>query len=374
MPRRRRRSAWASITEVDKGERYRIRYWAETPEGYRRKSETVRGTRMDAERRRSELMLLHSEDAPCPTVAQAWERWVLPTYERRLADGDMSQATVYRYRKVYEGSVAPTWAGVPLDGVRPLAVQQWISGMPLTTAKIAVVVLSAIMDAAVRYEVVAHNPMREKYLMPSPSTVKRRDDGVWSLDELGELWQRVRGAWFEPAFLLAAFGSCRVGEALGVTAADVELRDVGGVPLALVRIDRQVPPTGAPVDRLKTPQSRRTVVLAGRAALRLRDLATSMPPHWFLTNDGAGKWSGQSRLNDSWVALGTGRPFKNLRNSWQTWMRWEAHVEPHFIERMMGHRGDGVTGRHYDKPTAELFAQVVSDAYRARPWDSEWDG
>ena len=71
MPRKRkhRRSAWASITEVERGERYRIRYWAKGTDGqYRRRSCTVRGTRKDAERVRSELMLEHSEDAPCPTV------------------------------------------------------------------------------------------------------------------------------------------------------------------------------------------------------------------------------------------------------------------------------------------------------------------
>lgn len=369
---KKRRSAWASISEPERGV-FRIRYWATDAKGvYRRMSETVRGTRKEAERRRSELMLLHSEDAPCPTVGEAWERWALPTYQRRFDDGDLSQATLYRYQKVWQTCVAPTWERVPLDGVRPLQVQQWISSMPLTQAKIAVVVLSAVMDAAVRYEVVEHNPMREKYLMPSKSTVRRRDDGIWSLSELGELWSRVRGEWWEPAFLLAAFGSCRVGEALGVMAGDVERRVVRDVPLALVRIERQVPPTGKPLERLKTEQSRRTVVLAGRAAERLCSIAESMPSDWYLSHDGIGHHSGQSRLNDAWLRLGLGRPFKNLRNSWQTWMRWEAKVSPFFIEPMMGHVGQGVTGRHYDKPTASLFADVMADAYLSEPWDARW--
>lgn len=373
MPRRKkRRSAWASIQQVD-ADRWRIRYWADGSDGYRRRSCTVRGTRLDAEKRRSELMIEHGDDAPCPTVRQAWEDWVLPTYQQRYDGGDMSQATLYRYQRVWERNVAPEFADSPLDSVRPLRVQQWISGMPLSTAKIAVVVLSAIMDAAVRYECCDHNPMREKYLMPPKSTVTRRDDGVWQLSELGELWASVYGQWWEPAFILAAFGSCRVGESLGVRAGDVERKVVDGVPLALVRIERQVPPMGDPVDRLKTPQSRRTVVIAGKPALRVCDIAESMPPDWYLTNDGMGGWSSQSRLNDAWLALGLGRPFKNLRNSWQTWMRWEAKVPPYFIEPMMGHKGADVTGRHYDKPTADLFAEVVTEAYKARPWDADWD-
>lgn len=52
--RTRRRDAWASITEVRAGEVYRIRYWSSGPDGYRRRSETVRGTRRDAERRRTQ--------------------------------------------------------------------------------------------------------------------------------------------------------------------------------------------------------------------------------------------------------------------------------------------------------------------------------
>ena len=92
--RRKRRSAWASVTELEKGQRYRIRYWAKGSDGqYRRRSETVRGTAMDAERRRAELMLDHSEDAPCPTVGQAWERWALPDMERRVEGGDISVRT-----------------------------------------------------------------------------------------------------------------------------------------------------------------------------------------------------------------------------------------------------------------------------------------
>ena len=373
MPRRKqRRSAWASMSETSPGI-WRIRYWAEGPDGYKRRSETIRGTRIDAERRRAELMLVHGDDAPCPTVAQAWERWALPTLERRAQDGDLAESTLYRYRRVWSANVEPTWGAVPLDAVRPLAIQQWISTMPLTTAKIAVVVLSAVMDHAVRYELVKHNPMRERYLMPSPSTVKRRDDGVWTLAELEGVWRSVHGAWFEPAFILAAFGGCRVGESLGVTAGEVELRMVEGVPVAVAQIVRQVPSVGAPTERLKTRWSRRVVAVPGLAALRLGELARALPPDWYLTNDGIeGAWRSQSLLNDAWNALGMAHPFQNLRNSWQTWMRWELRVQPFFIEAMMGHKREGVTGAHYDRPDADVFCEVVADAYRAHRFDANW--
>lgn len=371
MPRKKKRSAWASLTEVQPNV-WRLRYWAEGADGYRRRSKTVRGTRKQAEAVRAQLMLEHGDDAPCPTVQQAWERWALPTYQRRVDDGELAPASYDRYTKAWKNLVAPRWANVTLDAVRPLQVQQWISSLTLTQAKIAVVVLSAVMDHAVRYEQVEHNPMREKYLMPPKSTVKRRDDGTWTLAELLALSSELRGLWFEPAFLLAAFGSCRVGESLGAMAGEVEMRRVSGVPVAVIPIVRQVPNVGGPTERLKTAESRRTVVLAGNAALRLHELASALPPDWYLTHDGIGKWQSQSRLNDSWNALKMAHPFGNLRPSWQTWMRYEARIAVPFIEALMGHRRPGVTGLHYDRPTPDVLAEVVADAYLSRNWDDLW--
>jgi hypothetical protein len=126
MPRRKsKRSAWASITEVRAGECYRIRYWSAGPDGYRRRSCTIRGTRKQAEQRRAELMLAHSDDAPCPTVGEVWERWYLPATVRRVDDGDLSEHTLMQTRSTWNRHVSPRWESVPCDAVRPLHIQQW---------------------------------------------------------------------------------------------------------------------------------------------------------------------------------------------------------------------------------------------------------
>ncbi len=372
MPRKSKRSAWASITQVD-GSTWRIRYWAEGADGYKRRSKTVRGTRKQAEAVRAQLMLEHGDDAPCPTVAQAWERWCVPEMEQRIAAGDLTAHSLRMYGSAWRNHVAPTWADVPLDAVRPLKVQQWISGLGASQARYATLALSKVMDYAVRYEYVAHNPMREKYLMPSKQTIQRADTGVWTLGELGDAWARVRGEWFEPAFLLAAFGSCRVGESLGPMAGEVELRHVDEVPVTLVPIVRQVNNAGEVTDSLKTEQSRRTVVMAGKAALRLADIAASTPADWFLTNDGMGMPQPQRRLGKAWREMEMAHPFRNLRNSWQTNCRWELGMPPWLLEPMMGHAGRDVTGRHYDRPQADVFADAIAKAYAEHPYDLNWD-
>jgi len=371
MPRRKsKRSAWGALTQVDDST-WRIRYWSAGPDGYKRRSKTVRGSRLDAERVRSELMLLHSDDAPCPTVGEVWDSYALPDLQRRLAAGDVSASTLKQYGYAWHKHVEPVWGHVQCDAVRPLAVQQWLYGITINAAKQGVVLMRLVLDYAVRYELVDHNVMRERYLMPSASTAGTRDKGVWTLDELGEVWRAVHGTWMEGAFLLAGFGGLRVGEALGVRGTDVELRRVGGVPVALVAVERQAGDKGV-TETLKTPQSRRTVAIPGRAALRLAELAESVD---YLSGDGLGGPSTRFRLRKSWGELPLGElahPFRNLRNSYQTWMRWEMRVPPYYIEVLLGHAGKDVTSRFYDRPDADAFAAIVADAYRERPYDEGW--
>ena len=334
----------------------------------------MRGTRKDAERVRSELMLAHGDDAPCPTVGVVWRDHALPDLERRVADGDLAPDTLVQYRRWWARHVEPTWGATPCDAIRPLAVQQWLYSLTRSQAANAMLVLAKAMDYAVRYGWAPTNPMREHYVMPGRSTVAERDHGTWTLAELEGVWRRLWGTWMEPAFLLSAFGSARVGESLGVLAGEVERREAGGVPVALVPIRRQVDHHGSGVsERTKTAESARWLVIVGRAASRLCDLAEATPADWPLTNDGMGGIVQQERYTANWRRMGMEHPYRNLRNSWQTWMRWELGVEPHHIEVLMGHKVRGTTGQHYDRPQAEQLASVVADAYRARPYDAGWE-
>ena len=371
MPRRKKRAAWASITEVERGSVYRIRFWATGPDGYRRRSKTVRGTRLEAERARSELMLAHSEDAPCPTVGEVWRSYVLPDLKRRVEGGEIAPASRDAYERGWRLHCEPMWGAVQCDAVRPLAVQQWLYDMDLTAARMGKRALVLVLDYAVRYELVGHNVGRERYVMPSRATIRTRDKGVWTLEELGEVWQALHGEWFEAAFLLAGFGGLRVAESMAVTSADVD--ELGGC--AIVGVRRQIARTGEVTDRLKTPQSMRVVAVPGRAGRRIVQLAESCET--WLSGDGLGGHSSHTRLLSAWAALdvrdGLRHPFANLRNSWQTNMRWVLRIPPMFIEPMMGHRVAGVTGAHYDRPSAEMFAEVMAEAYAERPYDAGWN-
>lgn len=373
MPRKKKRSAWGSLTQLD-STTWRLRYWSSGPDGYKRRSKTIRNaTRLDAERVRSELMLLHSDDAPCPTVGDVWESYALPDLKRRVENGDLAPDTLVQYRRWWAKHVTPTWGATPCDAVKPLAVQQWLYTLTRSQAANATLVLTKAMDYAVRYGWAPTNPMRERYVMPGRSTVAERDKGTWTLAEIRAVWERLRDTWMEPAFLLSAFGSARVGESLGVLAGEVERHDLDGTPVALVPIQRQVAHHGARIaERTKTAESTRWLVLVGSAATRLCDIAESMPRDWPLTHDGMGGIVPQERYTANWRRMNMEHPYRNLRNSWQTWMRWELGLETRYIEVLMGHKLKGTTGQHYDRPQAEQLAGVVAAAYRAKPYDAGW--
>lgn len=376
--RRKRRDSWGSITEVERGKKYVIRYWGSTDDrGYRRCCETVRGTREDAERRRAELMLDHSKDAPCPTLGQVYERWYLPSRQKLHEEGDIKLKTMQQDASLWNAHVSKRWKDVPCDQIRPLDVQNWVtSTLRGTTAPRAVNLGKRVLDFAVRYEFIDSNPMALDYVMPSKSTIEKRDDYTWTSDELCALWRdHAYGTFWEGAFLCAAFGSARVGESLSPKADDVWCCERNGVFAAVIPIKEQVSNTTHRIDdTLKTAWSERSIVILGPAGRRVMQLARRNAGG-YLTDDGFGRFVPQHRLWKAWVrSLGDDvHPFKNLRKSYETTLKWDLKVPSDRIERIIGHVGDGVTGYHYDRPEVEHFIDTLTECYAENPYMDSWD-
>jgi len=201
----------------------------------------------------------------------------------------MAPSSLERYESVWAAHARDRWGKVPMDRVRPLDVQRWLDGMAGTSAQMALSVLRLVGDYGARYGVTSGNPFRERYVMPPSSTVRRGDAGVWSLGELVALWGAAMGSWAEPAVLLSAFGSCRVGESLACRAEEVTRIDSGGVTVAVVPVARQLAHQGRQVsEALKTERSRRPVVLPGPAGERMLAIARDMGPGWLVrASDGS---------------------------------------------------------------------------------------
>lgn len=377
MPRKPMRSNWGSVTEIEKNKRYRIRYWSETSKGYRRASETVRGTKRQAYDRLAKLRLSHSEDAPAPTLTQAWDMWVLPRLEERYAAHEISYSTYANYTRTWRLVFAESKYGrIPVDALRPLTLQEWFDEMTTSQAHFSRIVLRMIYAECELRDICSADITRRTYHMPKSGI--KRDTGIWSLDELHRLYGAVRGSYMEPWFILAAFGGPRVGESLAARNSEIELTQYDGVPVAVVPITKQWTQQEVITSTLKTTQSVHAAVIPGPLGKRLYELTRASEDEWMLQGKD-GQPVTQKRLFRVWQALVEQvdgvpyRPVSRLRNSWQTFTHWELGVEREKIERMMGHKGTSVTEIHYDKPEAEMLAKTIAVAYKAHPYADNWD-
>lgn len=381
MPRRNSRRAFGSIAYLGKDRdglgRWRLRF----PRDGRRATEVVHGTKRDAEHRLAELHVdAGTERQSTMTVGEAYERWWLPDARKRLDGGKLSKRSIIDYESQWRKNIAPRWDAVPAASVKALDVQDWLDGLPRGSAHTAKIVLSQVLAFCQRYDVIQSNPAALKMTMPSAG-VRTRDLYTWPLDELRQVWAAVRGTEVEAAVLCMAFGGARVGESLGPLVDDVFQLDVDGSAVGIVRVVRQVlNHTGEVSDALKRDWCPRPLILPGPMGSRIVRLAEEARDRGdtYLTDDGIGFPCSQASLSfrfekalrDAGLDL---HPPGRLRSSWETYTRWTLHVPKEQSEKLMGHLGEGVTAKHYDKPTETDFAMVVAKAYKMHPFADDWE-
>lgn len=352
MPRRKQRSTWGSVERLPSG-RWRIRWWHQGS----RHSETIDGTRKDAERRLAELRVRVGDEQAAPTVGYVWQHWLLPKIERKG-----KPATVKAHDVTWRNHVQPRWGSTRVDAVRVVDVQMWLDGMTHSVALSSSQLLSRILDAAVAMDALDRNRLRSAELV-LPTAGNRQSRHVWSLDELRRIHDACRGDAIEPLFLAAAFGGLRLGEALALTPADV-LPAVGGT--AAVSVTKQATLSGA-IAEPKTARSRRTAIVPQPWAARLLELARAALDRGdaLLVDDGFGRPVGRAMLHRRWrhvceAAHVEPAPFRNLRASFETLMHWDGGLETSQIQKLLGHTKPTITHEVYDRPDVERLASAVA--------------
>lgn len=362
----RHRASWGCNEDAGNGRR-RLRWWGDAHDGrgYRRCSKTIVGSKRDGDLELARLMLEHSEDAPVPTLREAYETWWLTDAKDRVEHGELARSTYDNYRSRWNRHVCPAFGHMPVTDITPLAIQNWVLDLTKAMGSMSLALMSQVLDLCVRYGVLESNPAANRFRMPRRQERERAKD-VWGLEAMGVALEAAKGsAAYLPA-VLCGVASCRVGESLGARVDLGEVREVTshGMTLAVVDVVRQIGREGQVMDRLKTPQSRRSVIVPEPWSLDV--LAQGGP--WLC---GGVMPTNQHTANKVWAdVLGAAGiepiPMANLRNSWRTYMRWELGVPEDMLEKMMGHAGRGVGERHYDRPEWEVFADVAADAWARR--------
>ena len=378
MPRR-MRSSFGCVQRLGH-DRYRLRWWEEVAGEYKRRSKVVRGTRKEAERAMAEVRAGLDESDPrklrhVPTVGEAFERWWLPDAQERLGRGELAKSTYGCRMSKWRLYVGPRWADVKVSEIDPLDVQEWLGTMTKKPASDALAILRQILDRCQVYGLVGENVARRPYKMPQAHADMK--DGAYTLAELDRIARAAEGSPCEAAMILCMFGSARTGESLGVKLCEVARDEAEGVEVTVaqcvrqVRSDASLSPDGA----LKNPQSVRPLVIPppwGDRLWEIAETARAAGETW-LCDDGGGVPMSQNAYRREWakaVKAADVEPKqpRAARRSWETYMRWDMGAEQSRIEQMMGHALPGVTGTHYDKPTARMFVQTVGHAFAVKPF------
>ena len=371
MPRKAERNSWGCNEPAGRGKR-RLRFWADMRDGkgYRRCSKTIRGTKRDGDDELRRLWQEHAKDAPQSTLSRIYARWWLPDALARVSDGDLSPDTLALYQTAWRRHIEPYFGSQSLADIKAFDVQEWLLSLTKWNAAVSKSLASSIAEMAITLEIAERNPFSRKYRMPKAAD--GRTKAIWTLAQIGEAADALRGTILEVPVIMCGLGSCRVGEGCAPKLSEIEFSTEHGMTVMRSPVSHQLKRSGELTDKLKNPQSRRTVCIPEPWSLRLREIADEKRAQGciWLNDDGTGHPVKRTRLKSAWdraerneLATLPRTTMQNLRSSWETFMRWELGVDGDMVDSMMGHAGKNIRTRHYDRPLPDVYAETCALAH-----------
>ena len=342
---------WGGYEPAGKG-KWRIRYSADTGDGrgYRRRSETFRGTERAVKRRLAELQTLYDTGAAhrrVPTFDELWERDVWPRIERTCAP-NTARSYGYMWKRVHE-----RWGAVRLDAYNGAQVQDWLAGLTRRTGRECLGLMRRVSNRAFLLGLAPRDPLAADLALgearPEPERTELR------------LGPYLRAAADESPLLLAgvllmAAGGCRPGEALAVRADSVRWDENAGRATFEVA-DEALNDSPALAGRLKNGQSARTASMPGEAGRVVAAVAAQALGEGlaFVVDSGTGTPVCVATFRRRWhkacEAAGLERvTLRSLRRSFAT-LSLDAGADAGDVNLSMGHTRDSRTlYSHYDRP------------------------
>lgn len=264
-------------------------------------------------------------------------------------------STVKRYRELSR-HVRDRVGDVPLAKLTPLNVRSvysamYAAGLSHKSALNAHRMLRKALGDAVRWEILDRNVTDVVEAPRAP----RYEHHVVSRDELDAVLDAADRTQFGPLIRVLAYTGLRLGEALGLTFADIDL--VAG----RAHVERSLDTRGV-LGRLKTARSRRTInlspetlrVLAGRSG---EPNARVFP---FSQDDARNAWRFVIRPE---AGVSTGIRIHDLRHAHATFMLGAGQPLP-VVSQRLGHSDPSITARFYSHalPGADAALAAAVDA------------
>ena len=330
------------------GPPYEIRY---LDSGGVRRWAIVHGTLEDAEAKRADLLLRRRAGQRITPTRQSFEEYARDWLERQT----VRPRTREKYRWALEQHLIPQLGRRRLDQITVEDVARLITvlrrkklrGWTITTALRP---LSIILGQAARRGRIAVNPLTQLERGERPSLDDQRPKRILSLEEMQALIEHADRDRYRCLLELLLAGGLRIGEALGLTVADLDRTG------SLIRVDHQLDRDGNRT-KLKTPESQRTIDIPPQLMRRLFALAAARGALFtpdafvFASRDGAGLQRKVAREALKRAAKAAAIPLPeptlhDLRHSHAS-MLIALDVPVVDVQRRLGHRKPDTTLRVY---------------------------
>ena len=251
-----------SIEQRSRGT-WRMRYDAPTPDGGRKQvSETIRGTRKDAERVLRERIAATENGGYVPklreTVAEYMKRW-LDTY----CATNTTPRTLQGYRGYVERYVHPSIGAVHVQALTGRDIQGLYSsmldrGLSATTVVQMHRILREALSHAVKWGILTRNPADAA----TPPRKDRKQLDMWDMPTIRRFLHVCDRSRYASLYHFALLTGMRRSELTGLRWANV---DLSVSRLSVVETLQRITGQGLVVGQPKTARSRRSVALSPEA-------------------------------------------------------------------------------------------------------------
>ena len=266
--------------------------------------ETVKGTKLDAERRLIDLSRKLEEDKIIGskyTIGQFYERKFLPYLDEIGA----AQITRNSYKTVWTKIVKVGWDKRELSKLPSAAeVQSWVNGMTRGAGEQALKCFKSIINYAYRCDYLSKPPYHGRTF-----TRTKRDEStayvIWNKEQLATAIIKMKHHRLYGYLLVAAGCGCRKEEAQDLICdKDFEIVHDAGETVIWVKIDSAFTAADGEKD-VKTPQSNRTVPITGHIAELLEEYLDGRTG--YLIKNLKGQRLGVTGLRKTWDTLFRGQ-------------------------------------------------------------------
>lgn len=303
---------------------------------------------------------------PLATFAEDW---------LRRAESRLRGSTVYRYRQDWRLYIKPALGATPISRIRATQVQNLYDALtarglaPFTVTGVHRV-LNGMMKAALADELIRTNPCAGRTL-PKP---RRENVAFWTSEQLRAFLEHTADKPTGPLWTFLAYTGARLGEALALRWADVDLEQRTAWIHRTVRKDRHGRITVG--EGAKTRASNRTISLPAMAIMalqrqraRIEQMEGRYPRLWedhdlvFPNAYGGVKPPGNVQVTFAGYVTAAGVPVispHGLRHTAAS-MLFRLGVHPKIVQEQLGHTSIAMTMDLYSH-MSESMRRSAADA------------